>query len=187
MASAAANGTPASDAALEDLLPGEDDLLFEEELLRNPYSLRMWIRYLDARKSANPRKRYLLYERALNALPGSYKVRPVQQQQQPGQPLESAAYAVQCMASCAAALSTSSRGAGRGCRAARPASPAQAWASRHAAAWLRRAAPPLPPCHPTPPHPCPLLSPPRSCGTPTCLSGWWRCGGCPPRTRPSSR
>lgn len=68
-----ANGTPANDA-LDDLLPGEEDLLFEEELLRNPYALRMWHRYLDARKSANPRKRYLLYERALNALPGSYKV-----------------------------------------------------------------------------------------------------------------
>ena len=70
----AANGSQADDA-LRDLLPDEDDLLYEEELLRNPYSLRMWIRYLDARKGASPRKRYLLYERALNALPGSYKVR----------------------------------------------------------------------------------------------------------------
>ena len=33
-------------------------------------------RYLDARKGASPKKRYLLYERALNALPGSYKVPP---------------------------------------------------------------------------------------------------------------
>lgn len=80
---APANGPPLSappaapkDDALADLLPSEEDLLYEEELLRNPYSLRMWLRYLDARKSASPRKRYLLYERALNALPGSYKVRP---------------------------------------------------------------------------------------------------------------
>ena len=36
----------------------------------------MWLRYLDARKSASARKRYLLFERALAALPGSYKVRP---------------------------------------------------------------------------------------------------------------
>lgn len=47
-----------------------------QELLRNPYALRMWLRYLDARKSASARKRYLLFERALAALPGSYKVRP---------------------------------------------------------------------------------------------------------------
>ncbi len=80
---APANGPPLAappaapkDDALADLLPSEEDLLYEEELLRNPYSLRMWLRYLDARKSASPRKRYLLYERALNALPGSYKVRP---------------------------------------------------------------------------------------------------------------
>lgn len=72
-AAPAANG--GADDALRDLLPDDDDLLYEEELLRNPYALRMWIRYLDARKSASPRKRYLLYERALNALPGSYKVR----------------------------------------------------------------------------------------------------------------
>lgn len=79
---APANGPPLGagpaapkDDALADLLPSEEDLLYEEELLRNPYSLRMWLRYLDARKSAPPRRRYLLYERALNALPGSYKVR----------------------------------------------------------------------------------------------------------------
>ena len=73
----AANGAPPQvDDSLRDLLPDDDDLLYEEELLRNPYALRMWIRYIEARKSANPRKRYLLYERALNALPGSYKVRP---------------------------------------------------------------------------------------------------------------
>lgn len=34
----------------------------------------MWLRYLDARKSASARKRYLLFERAVAALPGSYKV-----------------------------------------------------------------------------------------------------------------
>lgn len=59
----------------EDLLPDEADLLYEEELLRNPYALKMWFRYLDARKTAPPSRRYVLYERALHALPGSYKVR----------------------------------------------------------------------------------------------------------------
>lgn len=55
------------------LAPAQDDLLYEEELLRNPYSLKMWLRYLDARKDAPARRRYLLYERALKSLPGSYK------------------------------------------------------------------------------------------------------------------
>ena len=69
---AQANGT--DDDALKDLLPDDQDLLYEEELLRNPYSLRMWWRYLEARKEAPARRRYLLFERALKALPGSYKV-----------------------------------------------------------------------------------------------------------------
>lgn len=61
---------------LQEFMPTDEDLLYEEELLRNPYNLRMWQRYLDARKDASPKKRYLLYERALRALPGSYKVCP---------------------------------------------------------------------------------------------------------------
>ncbi|DBA80302.1 TPA: hypothetical protein ACH3X2_007432 [Trebouxia sp. C0005] len=58
----------------KDLLPEDDDLLYEEELLRNPYSLRMWWRYLEARKDAAQKRRFLLYERAISALPGSYKL-----------------------------------------------------------------------------------------------------------------
>ncbi len=69
----ASNG---ADDALKDLLPEDQDLLYEEELLRNPYSLRMWWRYLEARKEAPAKRRYLLFERALKALPGSYKVLP---------------------------------------------------------------------------------------------------------------
>ena len=67
------NEKPAEDP-LADLLPNEEDLLYEEELLRNPYNLKMWLRYIAARKDAHARKRYVLYERALQALPGSYKV-----------------------------------------------------------------------------------------------------------------
>lgn len=66
-----------ADDALRDLLPDEEDLIYEEELLRNPYNLKMWLRYLDARKGAHAKKRYVLYERALQALPGSYKVREI--------------------------------------------------------------------------------------------------------------
>ena len=56
------------------LLPTDDDLLYEEELLRTPYNLTLWVRYLDARKDAPSKKRHLLYERAVRALPGSYKL-----------------------------------------------------------------------------------------------------------------
>lgn len=48
MATAAADGAAAAAAAgpanLDELMPQEDDLLYEEELLRNPYSLNMWCR-----------------------------------------------------------------------------------------------------------------------------------------------
>lgn len=56
-------------------MPSDEDLLYEEELLRNPYNLKMWWRYIQARTDAPAKRRYLLYERALRALPGSYKVR----------------------------------------------------------------------------------------------------------------
>lgn len=59
----------------DDWMPDEEDLLYEEELLRNPYSLKMWCRYLEARKGATARRRQGIYERALKALPVSYKVR----------------------------------------------------------------------------------------------------------------
>lgn len=58
-----------------ELMPSDEDLLYEEELLRNPYNLKMWTRYLMAKVEAPPKRRYLLYERALRSLPGSYKVR----------------------------------------------------------------------------------------------------------------
>lgn len=63
-----------SASVIDDLMPTDEDLLYEEELLRNPYSLKMWWRYIQARSSVSAKRRYLLYERALRALPGSYKV-----------------------------------------------------------------------------------------------------------------
>lgn len=67
---------PKADGAgvIDDLMPSQEDLLYEEELLRNPYSLKMWVRYIQARQDAPAKRRYLLYERALKSLPGSYKV-----------------------------------------------------------------------------------------------------------------
>ena len=52
----------------------EEDLAFEEELLRNPHSLKSWLRYIEAREDAPSTKVNMLYERALKELPGSYKL-----------------------------------------------------------------------------------------------------------------
>ncbi|XP_058103136.1 uncharacterized protein LOC131246764 isoform X2 [Magnolia sinica] len=50
------------------------DLPYEEEILRNPFTLKLWWRYLIARSTAPFAARSVLYERALRALPGSYKL-----------------------------------------------------------------------------------------------------------------
>ena len=61
---------------------------FEEELLRSPFSVKTWCRYLASRgaagfggdaalaspSSSTPGRRRVLFERALKALPGSYKL-----------------------------------------------------------------------------------------------------------------
>lgn len=52
----------------------EEDLLYEEDILRNAYSLKYWWRYIDAKKRAPPRGRNMVAERALKYLPGSYKI-----------------------------------------------------------------------------------------------------------------
>ena len=71
----AASAATTSSGAQDDLMPSDEDLLYEEELLRNPFNLKMWGRYLAARTDAPAKRRYLLFERAIRALPGSYKVR----------------------------------------------------------------------------------------------------------------
>lgn len=57
-----------------DLYPADEDLAYEEEILRNPFSLKLWWRYLIAKSGAPFKKRCIIYERALKALPGSYKL-----------------------------------------------------------------------------------------------------------------
>ena len=64
----------ATDQSLEELLPDENDLVYEEELLRNPYNLKLWLQYIGERENAPMKRRNVLYERALQALPGSYKL-----------------------------------------------------------------------------------------------------------------
>ena len=41
---------------------------------RNPFLLDSWTKYLEFRKTAKPRVRYIIYERALKCLPRSYKL-----------------------------------------------------------------------------------------------------------------
>ncbi|OMO70432.1 RNA-processing protein, HAT helix [Corchorus capsularis] len=59
---------------MSKLYPSESDLLYEEELLRNPFNLKLWLRYLVAQPDASFQKKFLIYERALKSLPGSYKL-----------------------------------------------------------------------------------------------------------------
>ncbi|EEE55203.1 hypothetical protein OsJ_03052 [Oryza sativa Japonica Group] len=55
-------------------LPSEADLPYEEDVLRDPHSIRPWRRYLAARAAAPLQERAVIYERAVRALPGSYKL-----------------------------------------------------------------------------------------------------------------
>lgn len=52
----------------------DEDLPYEEEILRNPYSVKHWLRYIDHKKAAPKEAVNVLYERALKELPGSYKL-----------------------------------------------------------------------------------------------------------------
>ncbi|XP_058802784.1 pre-mRNA-splicing factor syf1 homolog [Phymastichus coffea] len=52
----------------------EEDLPYEEEILRNPYSVKHWQRYIDHLKNTNSPNLNVVYERALKELPGSYKL-----------------------------------------------------------------------------------------------------------------
>lgn len=54
----------------------DEDLPFEEDCIRNPYSIKSWLRYLEfkIKDCKNWILVYLIYERALKQLPGSYKL-----------------------------------------------------------------------------------------------------------------
>ncbi|KAI8977672.1 pre-mRNA splicing factor syf-1 [Mycotypha africana] len=58
----------------DEFLINEHDIPYEEELLRNPYSLRPWIQYIEHKKLGNFNELCFVYERALKELPGSYKL-----------------------------------------------------------------------------------------------------------------
>ncbi|XP_018572055.1 pre-mRNA-splicing factor SYF1 [Anoplophora glabripennis] len=57
-----------------EIIFADDDLPYEEEILRNPYSVKHWLRYIDHKKTAPRYGVNIIYERALKELPGSYKL-----------------------------------------------------------------------------------------------------------------
>jgi len=59
---------------MPEIIFEEEDLPYEEEILRNPYSVKCWLRYIDFKKSSPVKALNLIYERALKELPGSYKL-----------------------------------------------------------------------------------------------------------------
>ena len=49
-------------------------LVVQEDVLNNRHSAKSWLRYLAFKKDAAAAVRNMLYERALKAIPGSYKL-----------------------------------------------------------------------------------------------------------------
>nr|XP_039253689.1 pre-mRNA-splicing factor SYF1-like [Styela clava] len=60
--------------SVDELVLEEDDLPYEEEILRNPFSVKCWLRYIDHKENAPYKQLNMVYERALKELPGSYKL-----------------------------------------------------------------------------------------------------------------
>ncbi|KAJ9583376.1 hypothetical protein L9F63_022283, partial [Diploptera punctata] len=52
------------------ILQNEDDLPYEEEILRNPFSVKHWLRYIDHKKGSPKQTVNIIFERALKELPG---------------------------------------------------------------------------------------------------------------------
>ncbi|XP_031570615.1 pre-mRNA-splicing factor SYF1-like [Actinia tenebrosa] len=75
----------------------EDDLPYEEEIIRNPYSVKCWMRYIEHKSKAGSKTaNNMVYERALKELPGSYKLwynyLKLRRKQVKGKPLTDPAY-----------------------------------------------------------------------------------------------
>jgi len=52
------------------ILQEDDDLPYEEEIIRNPYSVKCWMRYIEHKQNAQKSVLNMIYERALKELPG---------------------------------------------------------------------------------------------------------------------
>ena len=57
-----------------DIDISEADFVHEEEILRNPHSVKCWLRYIEHKQDGLPMHLNMVYERALKQLPGSYKL-----------------------------------------------------------------------------------------------------------------
>lgn len=58
-------------------LKDDDDIPYEEDVVRNQYSVKHWLRYIEHKLQKTATKQasiFMLYERALKSLPGSYKL-----------------------------------------------------------------------------------------------------------------
>uniref|UniRef100_A0ABD2VYW0 Suppressor of forked domain-containing protein n=1 Tax=Trichogramma kaykai TaxID=54128 RepID=A0ABD2VYW0_9HYME len=51
-----------------------EDVVYEEEIVRNPYSVKHWQRYIEHLTASKSSNLNVVYERALKELPGSYKL-----------------------------------------------------------------------------------------------------------------
>ncbi|XP_033732120.1 LOW QUALITY PROTEIN: pre-mRNA-splicing factor SYF1-like [Pecten maximus] len=65
---------PEKKESQKDIFFEDEDLPYEEDILRNPYSVKCWLRYIEHKKGAPKNAINLVYERALKELPGSYKL-----------------------------------------------------------------------------------------------------------------
>ena len=64
----------ASSPSVTSMLHDAEAMRHEEEIARNPYSLKLWLAYLEFRKAAPYRDRRVIHERALKFLPRSFKL-----------------------------------------------------------------------------------------------------------------
>lgn len=55
---------------LSFLFQEESDLPYEEDILRNPYSVKCWLRYIEHKKDAPKNIINMIYERAIKEMPG---------------------------------------------------------------------------------------------------------------------
>ncbi|RWS31360.1 pre-mRNA splicing factor Syf1-like protein [Leptotrombidium deliense] len=58
------------------MVDSDDDLVFEEDIIRNSFSVKHWLRFVEHKKNAKCSNEAIniVYERALKQLPGSYKL-----------------------------------------------------------------------------------------------------------------
>ena len=55
-----------------EVFQDEADLAYEEDIIRNPYSVRCWLRYADHKRNAPIQQLNMVFERAVRELPGRY-------------------------------------------------------------------------------------------------------------------